>query len=312
MCLAAARRAKGDSEYDHCETVKQDNDSRTMRRRRAHVHRESDSAPECGADPVHDVAAEMTQVPPVSEAIPEQEAPEVWHRVSSRRKLASIVLGVVYGECVIKGIERGLEFVHGVDDLTLHDYPYVYGPVWFASVGLAGFLATYSSRSLHVGAIAAGIASALSLVDCALGGYKGDSSLRYLAALLMCGVGVILGSLAFRLQVPSRNLATGRLFDISWWHWIWLFIPWQWKIAEGVWLAYPIVLLGERQGAWPTLMLQVIRAPVYLIFLAWTWTKALKALQAETPLTRKQSALRFLAWAMVAPIVVNIVRLLDW
>lgn len=65
---------------------------------------------------------------------------------------------------------------------------------------------------------------------------------------------------------------------------------------------------GIEVGAF-ILIKEILKAPTSIALVVWGSYKALESIRIDSELTRLQSCLRFLAWVLLFPIAVNLLRL---
>jgi len=224
---------------------------------------------------------------------------------SLRRKISAVFLGFFYGGSVVNGVERGIDFVLK-GETGLSGWPFVGAVVGVAASGLAAFLAAYSSQSLGAGLLS--LASVLPLFLLS----SGTRDLSVFAAIVAGAVGIGLAIYAARLPLPAADVEKGRLFGVRWGHWLWLWLPWQYVVANAVWFVVPPSLLGKAAPSGWELFGDVIKTPVMLVLLGYSVVEALNSIRQEAPWSRGQAALRFLGWFLLFPIVVNLMRIVGF
>jgi len=228
--------------------------------------------------------------------------------ISTRRKFASVLFGIFYGGSLVNGIEFGLEHVLDVEDYVIGQWPLVEITIQIASVMLVAFLSAYSAQSFLTGALAGGI---VSIVVMALAAFLYQAGIFFSCIVVVLGLGVSIPAALYgkRLTLSTEDFSTGRLFGVSWKHWMWLWLPWQGMIANAVWLIYPVSLIAEEKPGIRMLVSDVVKAPICLALLAYAVLKALESIRADSPYSRLQSALRFIGWVVLFPILINIGRI---
>ncbi|MBC8458470.1 MAG: hypothetical protein H8D67_10795 [Deltaproteobacteria bacterium] len=227
---------------------------------------------------------------------------------STRRKFASVLFGIFYGGSLVNGIDFGLEYVLDVEDSVIGQWPLVEIAIQIAGVMLGAFLAAYSAQSFLTGMLTGGI---MSVILMALVAFLHQAGTFFSCIVVVLGLGVTIPVVFYgtKLTLSTEDLSTGRLFGVSWKHWLWLWLPWQGMIANAVWLSYPASLLaGEKTGI-RMLVFDVVKAPTCLVLLAYAVLKALKSIRADSPYSRLQSALMFIGWVVLFPILINIGRI---
>jgi hypothetical protein len=222
-----------------------------------------------------------------------------------RRKVVSVFLGFFYGGSLANGIARGSDFVLRSDD-TLTGRPVLTTLVMVSSAGLAAFLGSHSSKSVGTGIVACATILPFFLLT------TGSRNLNILGATVGAALGVGLAVYGSRISVPAKDIERARLFGVRWPHWLWLWLPWQGVVANGVWLAYPLSLLGTSKPPLWTLVGDVVKIPIMLGLLALSVLKAVECIREDAPLSRFQATIRFVGWFLLFPILVNLLRVLDF
>ncbi|MDA2927708.1 hypothetical protein MYX78_10855 [Acidobacteria bacterium AH-259-G07] len=226
--------------------------------------------------------------------------------VSLRRKIASVLLGVVYGGAIENGVTLGIDFVTGEDGFLL-DWPLTSAGLWVASAAIAGFLAAYSSQSFFCGVVSGSVIAALGLA--AIGITARLQQYLWVAVPLSVGASVITAHYGRHLPISGGDVASGRLFNINWKHWIWIWLPGEYMIANAVWLAYPVSLLVGMEITPLRLVYEILRTPVFLVVLGYGCFKAFESISEKAGHTRLQSSFRFLFWFFIFPVLLNLLRL---
>ncbi len=229
---------------------------------------------------------------------------EPHNMTTTRRKLSAILLGLFYGGSVFTGVVRGLDYVTRSADIV-SQWPVVESTASLVSVVVMGLLAAYSAQSASSGMIASAIGSAV-FFFLPLQPAHGQPYLCLLFFLL--GVGG--ASYGRTLPISAEDLQAGRLFGVWWKHWLWLWVPWEYVIANAVWLGTPAVLLLRKEITALRLLSDTFKSLICVWALAYFTLKALSSIRADSPLSRLQSAGAFLLWFLVLPIVANLWRLL--
>ena len=235
-------------------------------------------------------------------------------RVSGARELGAIFFGFFYGGALLSGTELGLEHVlHRDDTYLLDEWPTVEAALHVASGGLAGLLASYSARSV-VSGIGASVLVSISALAAQTGLFQEpiDFTVWVIAGLAL-GVGTAAAKLSSRFptypEEIEKDIEHRSVFGIAWKHWLWLWLPWQLVVANVLWIAYPISLqLGIKVSTF-FLIKEILKAPAFIGLLAWGSYKALESIRMDSEFTRLQSCLRFVAWFLLFPIAVNLLRL---
>lgn len=223
---------------------------------------------------------------------------------TTRRKLSAILLGLFYGGSFVNGIALGLNYVARSEDF-LSEWPIVESGTSLISVGLMGLFAAYSARSASSGIIASAIGAAVFFFL----PFQSAFGRHYLCLLFfLLGVG---GTFYGRtLPISAEDLQAGRLFGVDWKHWLWLWLPWQYVIANAVWLGTPAVLLLSREITILRLLSDAVKSLISVAAVGYATLKGLSSIREDSPLSRLQSAGRFLLWFLVLPVVANLWRLL--
>ncbi len=235
-------------------------------------------------------------------------------RVSSVRKLASVLFGFVYGGSLLNGIELGLEHVLHRDDMyLLAQWPVVETAVHVTCAALAGLLGSYSARSV-VGGIGASLLVSISALAAKTGLFQQSIDVMgWVTAGLAVGIGTAAAYLPNRLptyfEEIEKDIKHRAVFGVSWAHWLWLWLPWQLVVANGVWVAYPMSLQLGIEVSTFILIKETLKAPASIALIAWGSYKAIESMRIDSEFTRLQSYLRFLAWFLLFPIAVNLLRL---
>lgn len=160
------------------------------------------------------------------------------------RRLSAVPLGVFYGGSFVNGIIKGLAYVTESSGYSLSQWPAVEFSTNLVATMLMGFFSSYSSRSALIGIIASGIGASIV--------YFLPQETLFLPANYWSASALILsvpGTLYGRsLPLPMEDLPTGRLLGVDWKHWLWLWLPWQYVIADSVWLGTPGVHAARRRS----------------------------------------------------------------
>lgn len=115
--------------------------------------------------------------------------------------------------------------------------------------------------------------------------------------------------LAAYYEESGQDIKKRAVFGVSWAHWLWLWLPWQGVIANGVWVAYPMSLQLGLEVSTFILIMEFLKAPASIALVVWGCYKALESIRIDSELTRLQSCIRFVAWTLLFPIAVNLLRL---
>jgi len=226
--------------------------------------------------------------------------------VSLRRKIASVVLGIFYGGAVNTGISLGIDFVTAEDGF-LFDYPLVGAGLWLVAALVAGSLAAYSAQSFLIGVVSGSVMAALHLA--AIAYTVGLQQYLWFSVPLLVGASAIAAHYGKQIPISDSDLASGRLFDINWKHWLWLWFPIELMLQNGVWLAYPISLLAGSEISPLGIAYEIIRTPVILVVLGYGCVRAFESISEQAGHTRFQAAARFLFWVVIFPLFVNLLRI---
>jgi len=219
-----------------------------------------------------------------------------------RRKVAGVFLGFFYGGSVVNGVDLGIDFVLN-GQTSLSEWPLVGAVVIVIASSLAAFLAAYSSQVLVAGLLS--LVSVLSLFLFT----SGTNNLTASAAIVGGAVGVGLAIYASRLPLPLADLENARLFGVRWSHWLWLWLPWQYVVANFVWFLVPLSLLGNATPSAWDLFRDLIKTPFLLVLLGYSVVEALNSIRQEARWSRGHAALKFLGWFLLFPVVVNVMRI---
>lgn len=227
--------------------------------------------------------------------------------ISRRRQVTAVVFGLVYGGCVVNGVYTGLSYALRLDDSAPAESAMLALTVEFFAVVAMSFLAGYVSRRIVCGVIAGALGAALILAMPALfSGAVGSFLGRPVTAALAFALAVPATLSATRLPVEDDDLSKGRVIGVVWWHWLWLWLPWQFMIANAVWLATPrFMVIGT--GGW--VFGDVVRSAIATVVAGVAAFKAIQALRADAPFTRAQAVARFLGWFLIIPILANLWRM---
>lgn len=208
-----------------------------------------------------------------------------------RRKASSVLLGFFYGGSIVNGVEHGvglfLPVSHG-----LADWPTLAPLTRLCASVLAAFLAGYSAQSIAPGLLAC--ASVLPAF------FLPWSKLTIPVSLLAAIAGVGVSAVAARRPLPEADLSHGRLFGVSWKHWLWLWLPWQLIVAQGVWLTWPTRGFSMEPAHTP-IATGVLRFPIAVGVVCWIVSQGLSSLRVDAPYSRLGSALRFAGWTVLCP-----------
>ena len=101
------------------------------------------------------------------------------------------------------------------------------------------------------------------------------------------------------LPIATDDLKEGRLFGVDWKHWLWLWLPLNLMVGSAVWLCAPGFILtgGEFSSvSYVDLIIDILRAVIAGSFVGYAAVKALRSIRHDAPLSRGQSAMRFILW----------------
>lgn len=225
------------------------------------------------------------------------------------RKVAGVVVGIVYAGSTVNGVETGLSIVIGNADYSTIDNP----PLWLAlhavAAALMGPVAAYVARSFATGVITAALGAALLAATArwflAEGGVT--SSVLIATASVSFAAGLAGSWWGARLGVAPSDLEEKRILDVSWKHWLWLWLPWQYVVANVIWLGTPrFILLGDLASFERS---DLVKSLIGACAAGYAGYMALMSLRAGAGTTRWQACLRFLGWFLVVPVLVNLWRL---
>ena len=225
--------------------------------------------------------------------------------VTTRRKISAILLGLFYGGSFINGADIGLSYVAASEDCSICQLPWVKFGTHLISVFLMGLFSSYSSRTTVSGVITSGIGA---VVIFFLPRQQAFLEPQYLS-LIFFGLSIPGAIYGKSLPVSTDDLYSGRLFGVDWKHWLWLWLPWQYMIANGVWLGTPAVLLVKGGITILRLLSDVIKSLICLGLLVYATIKALESIRTDSPLSRLRSTGIFILWFLVLPVVANLWRL---
>lgn len=270
-------------------------------------HKSTNPMPDKGFDPFNPFTpSSSTSQQESTNENGNQLQPELIETVTVRRQLGSIILGICYGGSLINGFDRGLDFVLKEEYVSVQ-LPWVEAAVQVLSGTLAAFLAAYSARSTVYGIAAGGIVSAIILSLNPLILDEQISLVRWFAAALVIVTSLPAAFYGTKLPLEVGDTRYGRLFGVSWKHWLWLWFPWQLMIANAVWVAYPASLqLGIPPGL--GIVWELFKAPVSIVLVGYGVVNALESIREDAPYTRIQALGRFLFWFLIFPILVNLLR----
>ncbi len=222
--------------------------------------------------------------------------------LTARRNISSILLGFFYGSSFIGGVEKGLEYVLKTDNYVIGQWPAVELLIKVASISLASFLASYNSQSFIYGLIAGLLGTTVLL-------FLLQETIWLIIFIILALVGCIIASfIGKRFLLDNKDILHGRLFGISWKHWLWLWLPCSYMVANIVWLSYPASILYGHSTSVARIIIDIIKVPSYIVLMCWAMLKAFLSLQDENGLTRTRSAIYFLGWFLLFPIIANILR----
>jgi hypothetical protein len=172
--------------------------------------------------------------------------------VTTQRKLGALAFGVFYGGSLVNGFDKGLAYVSritGKQELSFDQSPWLGLAVFWVSVALMGLLGGYVGRSRISGVAASGVGAALLVAVPPLVsvGFEVRFSIECALAASAFAAGILLTLQGVRLPAPQRDLDFGRVMGVSWKHWLWLWLPWQYFVANLVWLGTPgFILAGNK------------------------------------------------------------------
>lgn len=228
--------------------------------------------------------------------------------IRARRQAAAVVFGLAYGGAFVNGVYKGLAYALRIDEDALVDSPILTLVVEvFAAVAIS-FLAGYVSRRVIVGIVAGALGSTLILSMPTIFSVTGDPpSGRWTGAALAFALAVPAAFYSSRCPVEEDDISKGRVIGVSWRHWLWLWLPWQYMVANAVWLGTPrFLVLGI--GGW--VLSDILRSGIAAGVAVLATFKAVQAIREDAPLTRTQAFVRFVGWFLLVPILVNLWRML--
>jgi hypothetical protein len=236
--------------------------------------------------------------------------------VTIRRKLGGLLFGLFYGSLVI-GFGTGLAYVAritGNEKLSFDQRPSLELAVLWLSVVLTGFLSGYVGRSWIIGGVASVIGTTLMVAVVpevvSVGSEAHFSNPHGSFAVSAYAVAAFFALQAARLPTSPLDLDFGRVFGVSWKHWLWLWLPWQYFIANVIWLSTPRFVLLNSKPSLITGATDLVASIVGVCAVGYSGLRAVRSLRADAPLTRGQSAARFALWFFVVPVLVNLWRLM--
>jgi len=225
--------------------------------------------------------------------------------VTTRRKISAILLGLFYGGSFINGADIGLSYVAASEDCSICQLPWVEFGTHLISVFLMGLFSSYSSRSPVSGVITSGIGA---VVIFFLPRQQAFLEPQYLSSIFF-GLSIPGAIYGKSLPVSTDDLYSGGLFGVDWKHWLWLWLPWQYMIANAVWLGTPAVqLLGEKVTAL-RLLSDIAKSLICVAALGYATVKALGSIRHDSQLSRLWSVGMFLFWFFALPVLANLWRL---
>jgi hypothetical protein len=175
-----------------------------------------------------------------------------------------------------------------------------------------GLMGGYVGRSRISGVAASGVGAAV-LVAVPPPVWVG-SQVRFpivcALAVSAFGTGTLLTYQAVRLPAPRRDLDFGRVIGVSWKHWLWLWLPWQYFVANLVWLGTPGFILVGNKPSVTTLTSGIVTSVIGVGAVGYTGLRAVRSLRADAPRKRGQAAARFVLWFAAGPVLVNLWRVL--
>lgn len=228
--------------------------------------------------------------------------------VPNRRRVGAIIFGLAYGGSLVNGVNAGLGYITRNQEYSVGDTPYLGLAVYWFSTVFIGLLAGYVGRSVIAGSTAGAIGAAL-LVAAANLFFLGSvppSTMLLVAAATALAAATIAAAWSRRLPVEPYDLQFGRVRGVSWKHWLWLWLPWQYVVANAVWLGTPRFLLIPGDSGFA--IGDIVKSAIGVCIVAYAGYMALRTLRADARLTRVRSALEFVAWFLIVPILANLWR----
>lgn len=230
--------------------------------------------------------------------------------ITVHRKIGAVLFGLAYAGSLVNGIESGVAYVSRDQEFAVSEWRWLAYGVYSASVALMGLLAGYAGRSALTGSAASAIGAGFIITWPTLFfWFEPDLSTTSGLAVAAFALGAGLAAWSSRWPASSVDLAQGRVAGVSWRHWLWLWLPGQYVVANVVWLGTPRFLLRNASVGVMTQVADVFKSAVGACTIAYAGFKAVENLRADAPLTRAQAALRFGLWFLVVPVLVNLWRL---
>ena len=229
--------------------------------------------------------------------------------ISIRRSVGAVLFGLAYGGGLVNGVNTGVGYVSQNSEYSVGGTPYLGLAVYSCSTALMGLFAGYVGRSTLVGGIAAAMGAALFV---ALPRMFFPEALPQLTNLAIAGTAAFAAGIAAaawgrRFEVEPQDIQGGRVLGVSWKHWLWLWLPFQYVIANAVWLGTPrFILLGGAPGS---AVADTLKSALGVCAVVCAGCMAIRTLRADAKISRLQAAGQFLGWFMVVPILANLWRL---
>ena len=228
--------------------------------------------------------------------------------ISIRRAIGGGLFGLAYGGGLVNGVNTGLGYVSQSSEYSVGHTPYLGLVVYWLSTVLMGLLAGYVGRSIIAGGIAAAIGGVLLVAAPRMFFFEAIPRFTILltAAATAVAAGTAVAAWGHRFKVEPQDMDFGRVLGVSWKHWLWLWLPWQYVISNIIWLGTPrFILIG---GPWGAAITDIVKSAIGVCAVTYAGYMALRILRAEAKITRRQSAVQFVGRFLVVPILVNLWR----
>jgi hypothetical protein len=237
--------------------------------------------------------------------------------VTKRRKLAGFLFGLVYGASLFNGYCRGLAFPTGNmgnADFSVYDWPKLLLAGYWVVVIVMGLLAGYVGRSTTSGTATSVVGAALFVAPRlisldAFPSLMTNGQVVTTLAITSSAIGAVVALWSSQAPAFASDLNSGRVLNVSWKHWLWLWIPWEYMIINAFWLGTPhFIETGDRAGVINAIE-QSGSSLAGACGVTYAGFRALQCIRADSPLTRWQAAVRFTLWFALVPVLVNLWRL---
>ena len=215
-------------------------------------------------------------------------------------------MGLVYGSGIYTGISWGFDYATQEEYALQNSWPYIEAFAITLTNIFSASIASYLSRSTICGLLAGSLNILLTLIPLIILSEGSESTLS--TTIRVAGIiGMIPAAIAAkRLPIDSEDVINGCFFGIRWGHWFWLWLPWQGAISNAIWFCAPPPYLVDKGLTSSDLIIQFLVSIAGLFFLAFTTYKAVDSIRYNNGLGSGKSTLRFIFWAIVAPVVFNV------